>query len=181
MIGQPRMDRYLRDCGGDQTRAHDLFTWNVAISGALHEAMHMFEIVLRNALDRELSAWNVRQGHKASWLLDPNKYLLRVLDVKSLETARFRAKKVATAKGRLRTHDDVLAQMTLGTWRYLLPSKASAAKRRLWSEAVSRLSLCGPGHLRASLRGSRQCTIYEIESPISSRCINRTCDTPGAP
>lgn len=35
------------------------------------------------------------------------------------------------------THDDVLAQMSLGVWRYLLPSNSNKTKQRLWTEATA--------------------------------------------
>lgn len=33
-------------------------------------------------------------------------------------------------------HDDILAQLSLGFWRYLLPSRANNSKKKLWETAL---------------------------------------------
>jgi hypothetical protein len=135
-LGRARMRRYLDDCSGDPARARQLFEWNVRMAGATHEALHVFEIIIRNAMDRELRAWNAREGHGEEWLLTPDPRLLKLLNRDSLVTGRKRARQIAKIHGRTHTHDDVLAQMTLGTWRYLLPSNSTVGKQRLWDEAL---------------------------------------------
>jgi len=137
LLGTPRFARYVRDCGGDRDLAHDLYLWNIQASGAVYEAVHVVEVLVRNALDRQLRTWNAGLGFGPEWLLAPNAYLSRLLKDGPHAQAVARASKVAEEKGRPMSHDDVLAQMSLGSWRYLLPSRASAAKRRLWSEATS--------------------------------------------
>ncbi|KIC58176.1 hypothetical protein [Microbacterium hominis] len=57
-VGDARLQRLLGDADGDIARAHELFEWNVRASGAAMEAIHVFELVLRNAIDRELRVWN---------------------------------------------------------------------------------------------------------------------------
>jgi hypothetical protein len=58
-VGDARVQRLLADAGGDIPRAHELFEWNVRASGAAMDgAIHVFELVLRNAIDRELRLWN---------------------------------------------------------------------------------------------------------------------------
>jgi hypothetical protein len=48
-----------------------------------------------------------------------------------------RASKLASEKGRPAIHDDVVAQLSLGVWRYILPSNANKTKQRLWREATA--------------------------------------------
>lgn len=144
-LGAPRMQRYLSDCDGDPTRAHHLYIWNVRMAGALFEAMHLFEVMLRNGLDSQLRPWNESMGAGPDWLMTPHPYLASSLHLKVVEKAKRRASMTAAAKGRVFTHDDVLAQMPLGTWRYLLPSRASAQKRKLWTEATCHAFPLWPG------------------------------------
>lgn len=137
-VGLARINRYLRDCGGDVALAQELFEWNIAMSGALYESLHLFEVILRNAIDREFRNWNAANGRSRDWLIDPHPYLLKVLHTSSLQKAQTRASQAARKAGRPRVHDDVLAQMTLGTWRYVLPSRSNPTKQRLWTDATSK-------------------------------------------
>jgi hypothetical protein len=136
MIGQARMDRYLADCGGDVQLAQQLIAWNISMSAAMHQSLHVFEVLLRNAMNEQLQVWNDAQGYSRTWLLTPDPRLRKLLNPHTLKTALSRSAGVAQDAGRQRTHDDVLAQMTMGTWRFLLPSNSSEAKQRLWDAAL---------------------------------------------
>ena len=63
------MQRLLVDTGGDLARAHELFEWNVHAAGAAMEAIHVFELILRNAIDRELRIWNDAMAGTPDWAL----------------------------------------------------------------------------------------------------------------
>jgi len=106
------------------------------MAGATYEALHLFEILLRNAMDREIKAWNAAQGYSETWLLTPDPRLKKLLEPATLAKAQQRAMVVARRDGRDQLHDDVLAQMTFATWRYLLPSNTSIPKQRLWTAAT---------------------------------------------
>ncbi len=99
----------------------------------------MFEVVLRNAMDIQLRQWNVDQlsksgeAHSREWLLDPSPLLKRLVGLKDLERARSRGRR-AVAHRRLQ-HADVLAQLSMGTWRFLLPDK-DTGRQRLWEDAL---------------------------------------------
>lgn len=136
LIGRARYARYLADCGGDTAVVGDLIDWNVEMSGAVYEALHLLEVLLRNAMDRELRIWNDAQGHGTDWLITPDPRLRKLLKADALTQARNRARTTAKRDGRAVLNDDVLAQMTFGTWRYLLPSNSSVAKQRLWSDCL---------------------------------------------
>lgn len=136
LIGDARLRRLLDECSGDHGRAHELFVWNVRAAGAALEAIHVFELVLRNALDHELRTWNAQMQATPGWALDPHPYLLRSLKADELAKAASRARSIAREKGRPVTHDDVVAQISLGTWRYLLPSRSNNSKQKLWNVAL---------------------------------------------
>jgi len=143
-LSVPRLGPYLAATGGNVQDAIRLYEWNVELSGAVYEALHIAEVVLRNAIDRQLAAWNVTQAdattgrqHVADWLMDPARLLVRLLG-QDLAKARDRAKtavREGKPGGRTAGHDDVLAQMTFGTWRYLLPGR-DPGRQYLWRNAV---------------------------------------------
>jgi plasmid stabilization system protein ParE len=105
----------------------------------------MFEVVLRNAMDEQLCAWNAKQPntnggsfHSPDWLLDPAPLLIRLTrNGQDIRKARDHAAASARSwqPSRAVAHSDVLAQLSLGTWRYLLPNK-DPGRQRLWNEAL---------------------------------------------
>jgi hypothetical protein len=120
-----------------------LYQWNIELSGATYQALHVFEVVLRNALDQQLRIWNPTQvdsttgvSRLSEWLLDPAPLLQRVLR-DDIPKATARAAAAAAARHRALTHDDVLPQLTLGAWRYLLPDRR-LSKQYLWNAALHR-------------------------------------------
>lgn len=128
----------------DLKGAIELYRWNIELSGAVYEAIHIFEVVLRNAMDTELRVWNSGQKksvagrHSGDWLLDPSALLKRILE-NDLEKARERAgRSTQGSNPSVVRHSDVLAQLTLGTWRFLLPSKTDHGKNRLWDDALGK-------------------------------------------
>lgn len=61
--------------------------------------------------------------------------ILHIVGSERMKEAREDA---AKAVGRRRTygHDDVVAQFSLGTWRWMLPSANNVSKRQLWDDAT---------------------------------------------
>ena len=73
-----RLAPYLAAAHGNRKRALQLYQWNIELSGAVYEALHVFEVVFRNALDAQLCVWNAGQTdqstqllHNSEWLQDP--------------------------------------------------------------------------------------------------------------
>lgn len=134
-LSLPRIATYERACGGDQTRALDLYRANAHISGLAFTALHYFEVILRNALDAELRAWNRQVTGDADWSKNAAPLLLSVIGFERLNAARSDARQ-ALGRRRDATHDDIVPQFSLGTWRYLLPSQRHQGKQQLWDEAL---------------------------------------------
>ncbi|MBF9334890.1 hypothetical protein G3N30_01105 [Microbacterium lacticum] len=166
-IGEPRLARLLADTHGDLTRAHELFEWNVHAAGAAMEAVYVFELILRNALDRELRVWNRAMTGSSDWLLNPHPYLLRALYEPEVKKANERARRIAGEHGRSVTNDDVVAQMSLGTWRYLLPSKANKSKQKLWEVALKNAFPAWPGDWSAESIVSRVGTAHGLRNRVA--------------
>lgn len=137
-----RLSPFVAATKGNFKSAVQLYHWNLSLSGAAYETLHMFEVVLRNAIDRELCAWNgrqlnaVRQPHSSDWLVDPSRLLQRLVGLDDIERARERARRATRAKKRNMLHADVLAQITFGTWRFLLPDK-DPGRQLLWRDALA--------------------------------------------
>lgn len=138
------MAPYLQAAGDDKKAAMALYQWNIAISGAVYEALHVFEIVLRNAIDEQLCAWNATQTnsstgqlHGHDWVFDPARVLERICG-SDLDKARQYATRSVSTRGGDRTvrHGDVVAQLNLGTWRFLLPSRRDPGKQSLWTNSL---------------------------------------------
>ncbi|MDR0593369.1 MAG: hypothetical protein LBG60_09005 [Bifidobacteriaceae bacterium] len=51
MVSPARMARLLDAMAGDRRGAVQLHKWGIAVSGAIHEALHVTELALRNAMD----------------------------------------------------------------------------------------------------------------------------------
>jgi hypothetical protein len=144
-----------------------LIEWNVHAAGAAMEAIHVFELILRNAIDRELRIWNDAMAGTPDWSLRPHPYLLRALNQTELANAVTRARRIAAERGRPLSHDDVLAQMSLGTWRYILPSKANKSKQKLWAVAITNAFPAWPGSWSADSVVSRVANVHGLRNRVA--------------
>ena len=139
-LSADRFGPYLRASGGDPSQALELYHWNMRVSGALYEALHIVEVALRNAIDRELSKWNVtqinpetNQARSTDWLVDTPPLLVRVVKRQKIEEATQRAQRHITRRRvnpsatSVPSHSDILAQLSFGTWRFIL--KAPGGRR----------------------------------------------------
>ncbi|GAA2947748.1 Abi family protein [Microbacterium luteolum] len=134
-LSQPRLSTYVSACGGDEAIALDLYRANAQVSGLAFTSLHYFEVILRNALDAELARWNLSACGRADWTLHAAPLLLAVIGLERLKDARDAAWR-AVGRKRSPTHDDVVAQLSLGTWRYMLPSARHQGKQKLWDDAI---------------------------------------------
>jgi len=166
-IGDPRLESLLSACGHDVALAHRLFVWNLHASGAAMEAIHVFELLLRNAMDRELRLWNLEATGTAEWLLNPDPLIAKVMHPVDLDRTRQRATQVASDQRRELRHDDVLAQLSLGNWRFLLPSKATKAKQRLWEGALRHAFPVWPGRWGPESIVSRVANAHALRNRVA--------------
>jgi hypothetical protein len=142
-ISKPRMDPYLRRSNGNVKTALNLYHWNVDFSAAAYEALHILEVVMRNSMDAQLCAWNSQQvtpggaSRSADWLIDPAPVLMRLLRGDHLKAQTYAT--FALKNKRQPLHVDMLAQLTFGTWRFLLPAKLNkdAGRDLLWRDALA--------------------------------------------
>lgn len=134
-----RLRSYLRASDGDLSRALELYEWNMEASSSVLRLTGMVEVIVRNALDRELTAWSERKNGDTAW------FAYAPLDHRgSQDVAKARAR--ATQGGRrAERHGKVIAELTFGFWRYLLDSRYLTA---LWVPATHRAFPAGADDLR---------------------------------
>lgn len=99
-------------------------------------------MILRNALDEQLCGWNSLQRdrrtgrpHPRAWLLDPARLLQRLVG-DDIRKATRRAQSALRGAGRPPGHPDILAQLSFGTWRFLLPDN-DPGRQHLWHKALA--------------------------------------------
>lgn len=133
LLTKERLTSYLDACDKDLDAAVTLYEWNMELSGAVMMVTAITEVIVRNALDTEMKRWCVDTHGTESWFdhapLDP-KGRADVLKARSRATRRGKIPEV---------HGRVIAELTLGFWRYLV------AKRYLTSLWVPYLHAAFPG------------------------------------
>lgn len=142
ILSQARMRRYIVLAGGDEGLALDLYLWNVRMSAEMYAGLALVEVALRNSMDPHLQSFNAKQAEvshtsdPSDWLENPCRLLIKLTtpprrrgpdskwmtQANDLSVAKDRAIAALADTTRTPTHDDVLAQVSFGTWRYLLPS-----------------------------------------------------------
>lgn len=154
-----RIAPYFSHCGNDPLRALELYKWNLQLSSEFQKVLAVTEVVLRNAIDRELRAWNQTRTttlpgkpphqHGPDWTSDAARPLNSLTSA-----ARKSAKKHASEAANTResnhpraaaavNHDDVVAQLTFGVWAKILPTTDTTdpnykQRKILWNKAVKR-------------------------------------------
>lgn len=97
--------------GGNLLQALDLYKWNIALSGALFEAIAVVEVVVRNEIDNNLTAWAQLLG--ADWM-----------DIAPLdEKGRADIAKARSRNTKNPSHGKVLAELNFGFWRFLVANR----------------------------------------------------------
>lgn len=100
------------------------------------EAINIVEVTLRNAIDLQLRQWNRDRINNESWTTLPAAHLANVLN-QGDNLTRARTKAASALNGqREPLHDDVVAQLSFGTWYFLLPSGKRDSKQVLWDSVV---------------------------------------------
>jgi len=123
-----RASKYVTATGEDTKRALELYEWNAHTSAIFHVALGRFEVLLRNALDKQLVKYHKVIGGPGQWWNDatmpfhPN--LQRMLGA---------ARSHAAAGGSTATHSKVIAELMFGFWR--LVNNAHHAGT-LWAPAL---------------------------------------------
>lgn len=122
-LSPERFAPYLRATGGDLHAALRLYEWNLAVSGALYEALGILAVVLRNSLSTQLA---VHHGTLAGQWYDDPLGVLSGLAHDDIAAARRRVRKLR----RPETPGRVVAELSLRFWKFLLAKRYEAT---LWT------------------------------------------------
>ncbi|XVQ84871.1 hypothetical protein ACQP2K_39645 [Microbispora siamensis] len=188
VLSDARLAPYREACGGDLMRALRLYAWNKEVSGAFFGPVQEFEVVLRNAMDRRLSAHFGRRD----WWSSPR--------IRLSDRSRRKITNASTPSDGcpLPTPDDIVSRLTLGFWESLL-GRTSNYESHLWWPALqwafprysgsrgllhqdvyhlcrlrNRIAHCEPIHARRLEKDNE--TLFKVLgyiSPEAAECIER--------
>lgn len=115
ILSSERLNRYLGACGNDTRKTMTLYRLNLNLSQEVFTLLSCFEVALRNAIDRQLTA---RLGN--DWLRDA----IMPGGIFDIQSCRDSAKIIRKAYNRLDRngeymHHKLLAEMEFGVWKYM--------------------------------------------------------------
>lgn len=171
LLSAERLGSYLRWSGDDLPGALALYEWNMTASAAIMHTTGMVEVVVRNAMDRALVDLGDAKGWQSWFDRAPLDKRGRV----DIQKARERATRFGSQP---EVHGKVVAELSLGFWRYLAASRYLTA---LWTPALYAAFPAGPtdklqaqrqvdGHLKNLLLVRNRAAHHE---PIHRRNLTR--------
>ena len=169
-LGPDRLDRYLRACSDDVTAALRLYEWNCAVSSALFEVLGDVEVVVRQALHRELSEWHESRGFPGEWYDNAHGLLMpsAVADIAKARQRLMRKRVTISPAG-------VIAELPFGFWRYLMTRPYSSTIWPIVSKGAFP-HVPGSGYQKLWARVARLHTLRNLiahHEPIFWRKIQR--------
>jgi hypothetical protein len=121
-ISPLRFNRYLAACGNSRIRALKLYRANLRLSEKMYSVLGVFEVILRNSIDRHFSS---TKG--TTWLEDaalPDGYLY---DSPGCEVSLHSVQEAIHKLGPEYSHDNLICTLTFGFWTYQFSRKEFAA------------------------------------------------------
>ncbi|KZY34494.1 hypothetical protein A3731_40680 [Roseovarius sp. HI0049] len=141
VLSAPRFATYLRAAGHNRTRALELYHWNLQASAAFLIPLHVFEVVLRNAI---VEAVEARHGGAWPWTEG---------FVRSLPDPRAPAyspkRDLLNCARRLPTAGKIVAELRFVFWERMLTSRH---RGRLWDSQFFHVFPCAPRGVAANQR-----------------------------
>lgn len=127
-LSHGRLASYFEAADQDRSLALSLYEWNIRISGAFYELLGDVEVVIRNAIHKEMMAFSVREGHGPNWFDNGSGMLHQhLLDQLS------RSRQSVVRSRNTATPDDLVESLPFGFWRYLLTNRF---RTTLWPQAI---------------------------------------------
>ena len=128
LLSEPRMRPYVEAASGDRDRALALYEWSTRTAASAFEVVGHLEVLLRNALDRELARHAREADNGIPWFLLPTPGGDHVVD--QVEAVRARLRPL-----RQENRHQIVANLTFGFWTGLL----GARYEELWRSRIDRL------------------------------------------
>ncbi len=147
-----RLRSYDLAAGGDHRLAFSLYEWNIEAAAVVMTTTGMVEVIVRNAMDRQLREWTQRRRGGRSWFDEAPLDNRGVADVAQ-------ARDRATGRGRhTEIHGKVIAELSLGFWRYLTASRYLTS---LWIPALGK-AFAGSTQALAERRSVVEHDLYKL-------------------
>lgn len=127
-LSAARFDRYERAAGYDLGSAMDLYLWNTDVSSALFAVLQTVEVILRNAMSKQIETMHRASGFDGMWFDDPFN-LLDDRHHQDIDHGRFLLQRDRHPI----TQDRMITVLSFGFWRYLL---AARYEHTLWTPAL---------------------------------------------
>ena len=136
-ITRLRLTPYLDATHGDRFAAIELYVWNAQLSAACIEVTHHVEVLIRNAIHRQLRADQLDNGLR-SWLVDST--VLKPGELHAVDAAIMRIRRLHKPV----IADGVVAGLQLSFWARLL----GTGYDELWKSTLYRAFPHGSGNRR---------------------------------
>jgi hypothetical protein len=120
-LSDQRFQPFLDEAEGDHSRAVAIYEWHLRLSAACFATINGFEVLLRNAIDRQLGVEQPQTPIRDTWLMDFN--TLQPNGVKQVIVAVERLE-----QGKEITRSRVVAGVSFGFWAGLF----GKAYEELW-------------------------------------------------
>lgn len=120
-LSDQRFQPFLDEAQGDHSRAVAVYEWHLRLAAACFGTINGFEVLLRNAIDRQLGLGQPQTPIRDTWLMDFN--MLEPNGVKQVIVAVERLE-----KGKEITRSRVIAGVSFGFWAGLF----SKTYEELW-------------------------------------------------
>lgn len=127
VLSAERIGRYVNACGGDTRKAMTLYRENLRLSQEMFTLISCFEVALRNAIDRKMTA-----SFGADWLRDS------ILPGGIFTPPQFGQTHRIISKAYQRlcshgaySHSKLLAEMEFGIWKYMFSNPQYRAAGRV--------------------------------------------------
>ncbi|MGB3303350.1 MAG: hypothetical protein WBA38_04550 [Gordonia sp. (in: high G+C Gram-positive bacteria)] len=138
-----RLRSYLDAARGDIAAALRLYDWNIMASAAVMATVAMVEVVTRNAMDTQLVDWARHRGDDSWFEIIP-------IEARGLEDLDRAQRSVENRGVSTEYHDQVVAELTIGFWRYLVAQRYLTS---LWVPALHKAFPSGYRDIRERRRG----------------------------
>ncbi len=122
LVSKARIDRYLASCEGNLEKALQLYVWNAQISQAFYLPIQVWEVCLRNQMNRFLC----RQFSDGAWPYNELKAVRRLKATDRDRVMDARKRQEDACKVSQASTDAIVADLTAGFWVSMLATSYSA-------------------------------------------------------
>lgn len=143
-LPRPRIQPFLDAADDDPELALSLYSWNAQMAGAAFEQISHLEVLLRHAIDTELSAAAHESSVGIPWFMLPP-YMS--VQAEAVETVRARLRPL-----RHETRDQIVAGLSFGYWTGWLGKNYE----QLWRDCLHRAFPHGSGRRKDAARLAEQ-------------------------